>query len=98
MYDWIYCSQVAHGYMCKICEVFYGKSPVQLGKGRGAWSHNTVIFHRNAGKKLQRHAKSKPHTDAILAITSSRIDEALSGLSGIQEKTNINRNVCFEID
>ena len=71
---------------------------MQLGKGRGAWSHNAVIFHGNAGKKLQRHAKSKPHTNAILAITSSRIDEALSGLSGIQEKTNINRNVCFEID
>ena len=32
----------------------------------------------------------KPHTDAILAITSTRIDEALSGPCGIQEKTNIN--------
>ena len=90
MYDWICYSQVAHGYMCKICEVFCGKSPVQIGKGRGAWSHNAVIFHGSAGKKLRRHAKSKPHTDAILAITSSRIDEALSGPSGIQEKTNIN--------
>ena len=90
MYDWLYYSQVAHGCMCKICEVFYGKSPVPTGRGRGAWSHNTLIFHENTGK-LRRHAKSKPHTNAILAITSTRIDEALSGPSGIQEKTNINK-------
>ena len=77
MCDWLYYSQVAYGYMCKICEVFYGKSPVPTGRGRGAWSHNVVIFHGNAGKKLRHHAKSKPHTDAILAITSTRIDEAL---------------------
>ena len=90
MYDWIYYSQVAHGYMCKICEVFYGKSPVPTGRERGAWIHNAVIFHGNAGKKLRRHAKSKPHTNVILTIASTRIDEALLGPSGIQEKTNIN--------
>ena len=73
--------------MRKICEVFYGKSPVPTGRGRGAWSHNALIVHGNVGKKLRRQAKSKPHTDAILAITSARIDEALSGPSGIQEKT-----------
>ena len=28
MYDWLHYSQVAHGYMCKIYKVFYGKSPV----------------------------------------------------------------------
>ena len=89
MYDWLYYSQVAHGYMCKICEVFYGKSPVPIGRRRGAWSHNAVIFHGNAGKKLRRHAKLKPHTNSILAITSTRIDEALSGPNGIEEKTNI---------
>ena len=76
--------------MCKICEVFYEKSPVPARRGRGAWSHNAVLFHGDAGKKLRHHAKSKPHTDAILAITSTRIDEASSGPSGIQEKTNIN--------
>ena len=54
--------------------------------GRGAWSHNAVIFHGNAGKKLRRHTKSKPHADAILAITSTRIDEALSRPIGIQGK------------
>ena len=52
MYDWLYYSQVAPGYICKICEVFYGKSPVPIGRGRGACSHNAVIFHGNAGKKL----------------------------------------------
>ena len=78
MYDWLYYSQVAHGYMCKICEVFYGKPPVPTGKGRGTWSHNVVIFHGNAGKKLGHQAKAKPHTNAILAITFNRIDEALS--------------------
>ena len=44
MYDWLYYSQVAHGYMCKICEVFCGKSPVPTGRGRGAWSHNWYYF------------------------------------------------------
>ena len=73
MYDWLYYSQVAHGYMCKICEVFYGKSPVSTGRGRGTWSHAAVIFHGNAGKKLRSYAKSKPHTDAILVITSTRL-------------------------
>ena len=63
------------------------------GRGRGAWSHNMVIFHGNAGKKLRRHAKLKPQTDAILALTSTRIDEALSEPSGIQEKTNINEKI-----
>ena len=98
MYDWLYYSQVDHGCMCKICEVFYGKSPVPTGRGRGAWSHNALIVHGNVGKKLRRQAKSKPHTDAILAITSARTDEALPGPSGIQEKTKYQRNVCFEID
>ena len=87
----MYYSQVAHGYMCKTCEISYGKSPVPTERGRGAWSHNAVIFRWNAGKKLRCHAKSKPHTDAILAITSTRIDETLSGPSGSQEKTNINK-------
>ena len=56
------------------------------GTGRCAWGHNAVIFHGNAGK-LRGQAKSRPHTDAILAITSTRIDEALSGHIGTQEKT-----------
>ena len=73
MYDWLYYSQVAHGYMCKICEVFYGKLPVSTGRGRGTWSHDAVIFHGNAGKKLRSHVKLKPHTYAILAITSTRL-------------------------
>ena len=61
------------------------------GRGRGAWSQNAVIFHGNEGKMLPRHAKSKTHTDAILAVTSTRIDEALSSPSGIEKKTNINK-------
>ena len=73
MYNWVYYSQVAHGYMCKICEVFYGKLPVSTGRGRGTWSHDAVIFHGNAGKKLRSHVKLKPHTYAILAITSTRL-------------------------
>ena len=36
--------------------------------------------------KVQGHAKSKLHTDAILVITSIRIGKALSGPIGIQEK------------
>ena len=84
------------GICVKSARFFNGKSPVPTGRGRGAWFHNAVIFHGNAGKKLQHHAKSKPHTNAILAITFTRIDEALLGSRGIQEKTNI--IICFEID
>ena len=57
------------------------------GKGSGAWSHNVIIFHGNAGKKLGHHVKAKLHTNSILAITFTRIDEALSDPTGIQEKT-----------
>ena len=89
MYDWLYYSQVAHGYMCKICEIFYRKSSVPTGRRRCAWSHNTVIFHGNVGKMLRRHANSKPRSDVILAITSTRIDEVLSGAIGFQEKTKM---------
>ena len=45
-----------------------------------------VMFHGNAGKKLRRHAKSQLRTNIVLAITSTRIDKALSGPTGIQEK------------
>ena len=44
------------------------------------------MFHGNAGKKLRRHAKSQLRTNIVLAITSTRIDKALSGPIGIQEK------------
>ena len=58
---------------------------------RGAWSHNVIIFHENARKKLQHHAKLKPHTDDVLAIISTTVDEALLGLTGIQVKTDTNK-------
>ena len=48
MYDWLYYVQVAQGHLCKICEIFRPTG----GRGRGAWNHNVVIFHGNAGKKL----------------------------------------------
>ena len=76
MYGRLFYSQVAHWYMCKIYQVFYGKSRVTKGGGRGGWSDNMAIFHRNSERKLPCYAKSKHHTDAILAITSTRIHEA----------------------
>ena len=48
------------------------------------WSQNVIIFHGNAGKKLKRYSKSKPHTDVILAIISIRIYEVFSGPIGIE--------------
>ena len=63
------CMTYVHTSTCVKSEVFYGESPVPTGKGRGGWIHSTVIFHGNAGKKLQHHAESKPHTNTILAIT-----------------------------
>ena len=44
---------------------------------------------------LVKCAKSKPHNDAILTITSSRIDKALSGCIGFQEKTKMFLGKCF---
>ena len=50
-----------------------------------------VIFHGNAGKRLQCHAKSEAHSVVIQAITSTRIDRALLDPIGIQEKTDISK-------
>ena len=67
----------------------------QYGKwfslGRGAWNHNVTIFHKNAGKNLQHCGNSKPHTDAVLAMISTTVDEDLSGLIGIWKKTDMKK-------
>ena len=79
LYSWLYFSQAMHGYMCKICEVFYGPLTCPSGGNRGAWSHVAVNFKDNAGKKLRRHDKSKPHLQAVEAMANMRIEDTLGG-------------------
>ena len=57
---------------------FLWENPVPSGKGRGPWSHKGVAFKDNPGKKLWRHANSKPHKDAIEPLTHLRIEDTLS--------------------
>ena len=70
MYSWLYYSQSLHGYMCKICEIYYGSSPCQTNSNRGAWSHKPVTLHDNAGKKLQCHDSTEIHKQAILGLAN----------------------------
>ena len=42
------------------------------------WSNKGVGFKDNPGKKLRRHANSKPHKDAIESLTHLRIEDTLS--------------------
>ena len=88
LYSWLYYKQSAKGYMCKICDVYYGVSPCPSGGNRGAWSHKAVTFHDNAGKKLRRHEKSKLHSCAVKAMTNLRIEETL----GNADNDNENRH------
>ena len=68
-YPWIYYNLGKYGYLCKICEVFYGDQPCPTGRGRGAWSHKAVLLKENPKRRFERHEKSKPHIDAILLKT-----------------------------
>ena len=52
MYTWLYYNQSERGYMCKVCEVYYRNSPHFSGSNRGAWSHVSVKFNDNLGKKI----------------------------------------------
>ena len=45
----------------KHTEFFYGKNSMPSRNGRGTWSHKVVVFKDNPGKKLRRHANSKPY-------------------------------------
>ena len=36
MYSWLYYSQSLHGYICKICKIYYGSSPCPTNLNRGA--------------------------------------------------------------
>ena len=59
LYSWLCYKQSEKGYMCKICDIYYGASPCPSGGIRGAWSHKAVTFHAdNAGNKLRRHEKN----------------------------------------
>ena len=48
-YAWLYYNFSKNGYLCKVCEVFYGSSSEKPGESRGAWSHRAVYFKDNPG-------------------------------------------------
>ena len=73
MYSWLY--YIIHGYMCKICEIYYGSSPCPTNSNRGAWSHKPVTLHDNAGKKLQCHDSTEIHKQAILGLANLCIED-----------------------
>ena len=75
MHTWLYYNQSERGYMCKVCEVYYGNSPYSSGSNRGAWSHIGMKFNDNPGKKIQRHKKSSYHNKAVL--TNLKIQDTI---------------------
>ena len=75
MYSWLYYSQSLHGYMCKICDIYYGSSLCPTNSNRGAWSYKPVTFHDNAGKKLRCHNSTESHKQAILGLVNLRIED-----------------------
>lgn len=77
IYPWLYYNQAIHGYMCKICDVYYATTACPSGGDRGAWSHKGVHFNENAGKKLKRHSKASRHISAVNAMTNLRITDTL---------------------
>ena len=81
MYSWLYYSQSLHGYMCKICEIYYGSSPCPTNSNRGAWSHKPVTFHDNAGKKLRRHDSAESHKQVILDLANLRMEDTIGSLA-----------------
>ena len=77
-YTWLYYNCNKGGYMCKVCEVYYGQSNAKAGGNRGAWSHVEVRFKDNTGKKLKRDDDSESHKEAVVMITNLKIDRALN--------------------
>ena len=81
-YAWLYYNFSNNGYLCKVCEVFYGSSSEKPGGSRGAWSHRAVHFKDNPGKKVTCHDKSDSHGFALKSLTNLKIKETLEKLYG----------------
>ena len=77
-YAWLYYNLSSrYGYLCKVCEVFYGSSSAKTGGSKGAWSHRAVHFKDNPGKKLTRHDKLDNHSFSLESLTNLKIKETL---------------------
>ena len=92
IYTWLYFSHKHSGYMCKLCDVYFGDNPVSSGGSRGAFSHRGVVFGDNPGKRLRRHVASRQHKEAVSAMANLRINEALDKANdetrGAKEQAN----------
>ena len=101
-YGWLYYNFSKNGYLCKVCEVFYGSSSEKPGGSRGAWLHRTVHFKDNPCKKLTHHDESDSHGFALKSLTNLKIKEALEKLDeSNKEKSkanelNIEKLLTFE--
>ena len=80
LYNWLYYSYSKNGFMYKICTVFCGDNPEPAYGSKGAWSHKSVLFKHNPGKKLQQHEWSDDHKGVICAKTNMKIEESISAL------------------
>ena len=90
-YVWLYYNFSKNGYLCKVCEVFYGSSSEKPGGSRGAWSHRAVHFKDNPGQKLTHHDESDSHGFALESLTNLKIKETLEKLDkSNQEKSKAN--------
>ena len=45
---------------------------------RGAWSYVELGFKDNPGKKMRRHDYSESHEEAVVTITTLKIERALN--------------------
>ena len=89
LYHWLYYSNMKCGYMCKICDIYYGS-----GRCRGAWSHKAVVLADNPGKKLRRHHNSDIHATAVKSLTNWKIEDAVE-ISEKQRELRENANELY---
>ena len=52
LYTWLYFNHALWGYMCRICERYYGSKPCPSGGNWGAWSHTGVKFKKTLAKEF----------------------------------------------
>ena len=86
-YAWLYFNNALRGYMCKICGMYYGSKPCSSGGNRGAWSHASIKFKKNPGKRIRCHEKSKDHKTAFITLTTIRMDKNLG--NNTPKETNL---------
>ena len=94
-YTWLYYSFNKKGYLCKICEIFYGESSAKPGGSREAWWRNAVFFKDNPGKKLTQHDKSESHKDVINSLINLKMKDVFEKIDGPTNREKIKLMSCM---